>query len=506
MSKKISTSVACIVLLGATACASSGGAAAKSSAVRSGGDRPGWVDRPGSEARFPLDKFVTATGFVTIAELSDADLLAKLESVARAAVATQVAGRIQATLVDDEKIVGKGSKAFSERLLRQRIEQTVRDFDLASVAIEDRWSDGTTAYALGVLDKGKAVGLELPKLVDLANIAAEHMANGDRLAEKDPGNALREYYLARMDAERAAGGKALVRALGGDAAQIPSPAEAVEKLATLVGRISLTVASGADQRTGDGKALAQPIVLQATAGSAPVAGLALKVHLDGGRLESPVRTDPKGMASVRVDSVGSFRTPEKAVIASMDWAALAGGTAPAWVASLAPIEAQTTVQKRTKDSVRVIVKVVEQIMRSPDGGDPVGVTEPLVCNAIIKALQQVGIHPKDAKELDAKLSDPANPSDVEIREKAAGLADFVILGSATSRESGKYGAKTVWHRARAELRIVDLGTGRVVTSLNQEVKGKEPDFPEKAGRIALETLSEKIGTAITADFLKTLDK
>jgi hypothetical protein len=145
-------------------------------------------------------------------------------------------------------------------------------------------------------------------------------------------------------------------------------------------------------------------------------------------------------------------------------------------------------------------------MRSPDGGDPVGVTEPLVCNAIIKALQQVGIHPKDAKELDAKLSDPANPSDVEIREKAAGLADFVILGSATSRESGKYGAKTVWHRARAELRIVDLGTGRVVTSLNQEVKGKEPDFPEKAGRIALETLSEKIGTAITADFLKTLDK
>jgi len=65
--------------------------------------------------------------------------------------------------------------------------------------------------------------------------------------------------------------------------------------------------------------------------------------------------------------------------------------------------------------------------------------------------------------------------------KRTGLADFIL-----------------WVMARH--------TNQVVTSLNIEVKGSEPDFPEKTGRIALEMLAEKVGPAITADFAKVIDR
>jgi hypothetical protein len=112
--------------------------------------------------------------------------------------------------------------------------------------------------------------------------------------------------------------------------------------------------------------------------------------------------------------------------------------------------------------------------------------------------------PVDAKALDAKLTDPAKAGDAELKDKAVGLADVLVIGTATSRESGKYGTKTVWHRARAELRVVDLGTGRVIATFTDEAKAKKPGEPDWAGRSALEALSEKVGPTVAPKLLKEL--
>jgi hypothetical protein len=486
---------------GLAGCGTTGGAAA----IASGGPRPEWIDKPSSDPRYPIDRFVTARAAVSLKGLSEAEATAKLDAAVRGEVATQIAGKITAELNDYEKETKKNGVSQTERAIEQRAQQTVKDFDLTNIEIKERWRDGDTAYALGVLEKQKAVLLETPKLTDLAKSAAEHLSRGDGLAEKDPGAALAEYFRARQDGEKAWDGKSLVRALGGDAAGIPAPTEATEKLATLAGKIALTVESGGGQRVTDGKALPRPIVIAAKAGAAPVAGLPLAIELRGGRLQPKVRTGPDGKASVRVDDVGKFDTPEKPINVTVDWGALANGNAaPVWARSLPELAAATTAEKKTKESTRVIVRIIEQIMMSEAGGDPKDVTEPPVRTSITKALEDAGMKPVDAKALDAKLTDPAKAGDAELKDKAVGLADVLVIGTATSRESGKYGTKTVWHRARAELRVVDLGTGRVIATFTDEAKAKKPGEPDWAGRSALEALSEKVGPSVAPKLLKEL--
>jgi hypothetical protein len=470
-------------------------------------EKPDWIDHPAAQLRFPPDRFVAATGCIGTQGLSEADSRAKLESAARAVVAMQVAGQVRATLLDEERLRSSGgSDVESERILHQRIDQTVRDFDLSSISIEERWSDQGTACALAVLDKGRAIQIELPQIAELARSMSDHASKGDLLISTDPGSALREYLRAAVDAEKAAGKRSLVRALGGQVEDIVSSTEVVASLTTAVGRLTLKVTGGGDQRARDGKALPQPIALQATVGEVPAAGLPIRIRLDGGRTPARASTDPKGLALVRVDSVGAFNAPEKVLSAWVDWQELSGEKSPpAWVASLRRVEAQTTIKRRTRDSIRVVIKLDEQIMRSADGTDPISATEPPVRAAIVKALGQAGIHPKDMQDVSAGRVAGASDDDA-LKRQLLGVADYVVLGSAISRESGKYGTKTVWHRARAELRIVDLGTELVVGALNVEVKGREPDFPEKAGRIALETLAEKVGPAIAVEVVKAIDR
>jgi hypothetical protein len=482
-------------------CGTSGGAPA----IATGGARPDWIDKPSSDPRYPIERYVTARAAVSLKGLSEAEAAAKLDAATRGEVATQIAGKITAELNDVEKETLKNGKSTTERSIEQRAQQTVKDFDLTSIEIKERWRDGDTAYALGVLEKQKAVLLETPKLTDLVKSASEHLSRGDGLADKDPGAALGEYFRARQDGEKAWDGKSLIRALGGDAGVVPAPTEATEKLATLAGKIALSIESGGGQRVTDGKALPRPLVVLAMAGASPVAGLPLAIELRGGRLQSKVRTGPDGRASVRVDDVGHFDTPEKPLNVTLDWGGLANqGAAPGWARALPEVAAATTAQKKTKESTRVIVRIAEQIMMSESGGDPKDVTEPPVRTAITKALEDAGLKPVDAKALDAKLADPAKAGDAELKEKAMGLADVLILGTATSRESGKYGSKTVWHRARAELRVVDLGTGRVIATFTDEAKAKKPGEPDWAGRSALEALSEKIGPVVAPKLLKEL--
>jgi hypothetical protein len=494
--------LALALALAQVGCATGGGA----SAIAAGGPKPEWIDKPSSDPRYPIDRFVTARAAVSLKGLSEAEVAAKLDAAVRGEVATQIAGKITAELNDYEKETkSKNGVSSTERSIEQRAQQTVKDFDLTNIEIKERWRDADTAYGFGVLEKSKAVLLETPKLTDLVKSAADHLSRGDGLADKDPGAALGEYFRARQDGEKAFDGKSLVRALGGDAAGIPAPTEATEKLATLAQKIALTIESGGGQRVTDGKALPRPIVVLAQAGSAPVSGLPLAIELRGGRLESKVRTGPDGRANVRVDDVGRFDTPEKAINVTLDWGALANGNAaPAWAKGLPALAASTTTQKKTKESTRVLVRIAEQIMMSETGGDPKDVSEPPVRTAVTKSLEDAGLKPVDAKALDAKLTDPAKAGDAELKEKATGLCDVLILGTATSRESGKYGTKTVWHRARAELRAVDVGTGRVLATITDEAKAKKPGEPDWAGRSALEALAEKIGPGLAPKILKEL--
>ena len=82
----------------------------------------------------------------------------------------------------------------------------------------------------------------------------------------------------------------------------------------------------------------------------------------------------------------------------------------------------------------------------------------------------------------------------ELKKQARGFADVVVFGTVTSRFSSNFGATTVWHRARADVRAIDVNTGQVVfQSGADETKGKRPGELNVAGRAALEAMGADLG-------------
>jgi hypothetical protein len=114
-------------------CGTSGGAPA----IATGGARPDWIDKPSSDPRYPIERYVTARAAVSLKGLTEAEAAAKLDAATRGEVATQIAGKITAELNDVEKETLKNGKSTTERSIEQRAQQTVKDFDLTSIEIKE---------------------------------------------------------------------------------------------------------------------------------------------------------------------------------------------------------------------------------------------------------------------------------------------------------------------------------------------------------------------------------
>ncbi len=48
----------------------------------------------------------------------------------------------------------------------------------------------------------------------------------------------------------------------------------------------------------------------------------------------------------------------------------------------------------------------------------------------------------------------------ELKKQARGFAEVVVFDTVTSQFSSSFGATTVWHRVRADVRAIDVNTVR----------------------------------------------
>lgn len=467
-------------------------AACASGPIRTGGDRPGWTSQAGSDPRCGAAA-VCAVGTASVGEKGPQLLLSSLDAAARAEVAAALASTVSAEVRSYERVRTGGGKEETALDASQRVSQVVKEFDLTpAIAIADRWREGDIAWALAVLDKAKAVGLQQGKIADRMRLAQELVGQGDEKATAAPGEALRLYARARTEADAALAGVLLLRALGGKADLSEGAARAEGRFSALAGRLALAVASGDGQRVAEGKALPAPVVFSALLDGQPVAGLPLEVAVPGGRAEGSVQTGPDGRAAVRVADVGRFAKPDQRITASVDWRRLVGAEkAPAWAAA-ARREAAAVALKKSLETTRVLVLLRETI----EGG--AAVTGPPVQAAMANALKAAGLDVKDARALVEKLGGEAAAAaagDARTKEEAKAFGDVLVLGTVTSRHAGSFGAKTVWHRARADVRVIDLSTGQVLQAFADEEKGERPGLVDVAGRSALEALAKKLAPA-----------
>ena len=73
----------------------------------------------------------------------------------------------------------------------------------------------------------------------------------------------------------------------------------------------------------------------------------------------------------------------------------------------------------------------------------------------------------------------------------------MVVGTIISRFSSNFGATTVWHRARANVRAFDMATGQIVFQApTDEVRSERPGELNVAGRSALEALAKQLSPAL----------
>ena len=461
------------------------------------GEKPSWVTRASDDPRFPPDKFVAAVGSTSVGAKTAPELLATVDAAARAELAAALSSTISSEVKSVESLQTVNGKSDERLSAEQRVHQVVEGFDLtAAITIAGRWREGDTAYAWGVLDKAKALSLQQGKIADRARLAQDLVAQGDAAVATAPADALRAYARGRAEAEAGLNGVLLLRALGGKAEPAATAAEAQGKFAVLLGKLVVTVVDGDRQRGAEGRALAQPIVFTAWLAGKPAAGLPLAVQLASGRVDSAVVVAPDGRAAVRVDDVGKFGKAEQQISVGVDWARVLGVEAarlPAWADPAGKPLASAVALKKGVETTRVLVLLSEKV----EGGNPV--TEPPVTASVTAALQRAGFDVQNAKAFVERVhGDGLQSLNVaQLKEQARGLAEVVVVGSVTSRYSSNFGGTTVWHRARADVRAIDVGSGQVVfQSSADEVKSKRPGEVNAAGRSALEALGEALSPSL----------
>lgn len=463
------------------------------------GDKPAWVSTPNGDVRFPQDRFVAQVGSTTVGKKTAPDLLASLDAASRAAVVEAVTSNVRAEV--------KSDPAAAALPAEQRVSQVMQDLGLASaIEIEGRWRDGDTAYAWAVFDKQKALVLQQGKVASHEKLARDLLAQGAAVETEKPAEALRSYARARNEAAATIDGVLLVRALGGKIEPGDAMAQAESKVSALLGELTLSVVEGDQQRTADHKALPQPLVFTAWLKGQRAAGLPLAVTVANGGSVEHATVGPEGKAEVRIADAGTFAGTAQPIQIAVDWPALLGVAAdkvPAWIAAGPRAGISAVALKKGVGSTRVLVLIYEKV----DGG--LAVAGAPVAEKLTTSLKQAGFDVQNGQALLDRFGAEriSKMSDLQLREAARRVADVVVIGSATSRYSSNFGSSTVWHRARADIRAIEVGTGAVVfTAPSDEVKSRRPGELNVAGRSALEALGEALGPDLDAALKKAAEQ
>jgi hypothetical protein len=476
------------------------------------GPKPAWANLQ-QDGRYPGVKYLTGTGMLTYSGEVAPNYVEQLDAAARRELAKVLKVSVSGQLSAYTKSVSVNGNETSSQLIEQSMNESV-DLELSGIQIVDHWRDdeSKTGYALAVLDRTQAG----PKLKDEVKAklksADDFVAKGDAALASDPGAALKAYLKARAEAESALAKYLILKVVSNEqfdsakGVEAPSYATYEQKITGVLNNISLLAVEGDGARATPGKPLARPLVVKAEykkgSSTKPLSGLTFAFALDGGKIDSKVTTDPEGVAKASVSDPGPLAGNSTKVVATVDWEGLASSAgvdvskgAPVWLKGVKLPEVSFKLVAKGLASTRVLVKIMENI----EEGSPV--SESAVESAIIADLTKAGFDVKDSKALVDAVGGAeklATISDAELKEKARGLADVIIVGTASSKFNKKFAGAVVYHRAKGMIRAVDVNDGKVLSNVDLDVPAtKYGQGPDKAGAVALKELGEKVGPQVS---------
>ncbi|TMA26196.1 MAG: hypothetical protein E6J78_14940 [Deltaproteobacteria bacterium] len=118
---------------------------------------------------------------------------------------------------------------------------------------------------------------------------------------------------------------------------------------------------------------------------------------------------------------------------------------------------------------------------------------------VAAALQRAGFDVQDSTPLIEKYGAErlAGLDDRQLKDAARNKADVVVIGNVTSRCSSNFGATTVWHRARTDVRAVGVASGQILFQAPaDDAKSERPGEINVAGRSALEAAGKALAPGV----------
>ncbi len=466
------------------------------------GAKPIWADL-NPDLRFPKTKFVVGVATLPISSDAKPDFVEQLDAAARKELAKTLQVDVSSQVQTYQSSVSVNGAHNNVSVMQASASEAV-DLQLSGVQIVERWRDvaGSAAYALAVLEREPTAAKLKSQIQSQMQSADDYLGKGDAALPGDPGAALHAYLRARHEADGALSKHLLLRALTTDTGDAPAVAKYDGKLTSILSSISLAAVEGDGVRATAGKPLARPVVLKAeyrgTGDAKPLPGLTFTFTLEGGQVDGHVTTGPDGLAKANVSNAGELSSANAKVVAAVDWAALASAAGiastkgvPAWLTGVKVQDVSFRLVAKSLHATRVLVKIIETI----EEGSPV--KESSVESALSAELTKAGFSVADPKAFVDAIGGAdkiATIKDDELKSKARGLADVIVIGTATSKFNKKFAGAVIFHRARGVIRAVDVNEGKVLSTVDKDIPAdKFGQGPDKAGAVALQNLGTKIG-------------
>jgi len=411
---------------------------------------------------------------------------ARADNAAIAEIARQIHVQITSTMssfyseeMDDSGYIN--SSEGVERISSQYTEQT-----LEGITIRDRYYDkkNNIYYTYATISR-----LEVDKqFLEKANRAVAVASDYHRFAQR----ALRDgavftavgHYIRALEELFPAQACLKEKVFGdidGNERNEAVQARLENELASILGGISLTPVSGTGMKADRINGLAQPLMGKATYKLAsgariPLASTPLKTEWVNaeGRLGPENATDAMGNFGIRVLSIDSASDKIVLLRTTLDMGDLAvfREQLPNLFAQLQRTACTFEFHVDVASSIRVFVDIRELEGNKPSrSAFSTSLLTGKLVNQQYRVIDQAGLSPEVQGAVQVALSEM---DDARLASAIRGDADYAIIGDVFSAisDSMNTGYPMVFARAGAEVRIVDLSTGRVVAnSTISEIKG-----------------------------------
>jgi hypothetical protein len=391
-----------------------------------------------------------------------------------------------------------------EALRPSSAEALLANLPPAGLALKWRSRDGTRHAAMVAVERQRLANELAGRVRQHENRALELSGRARGRRSESPYEAVVDLLTAlrlRIEAEHQRALLAAVSPAPPPGSRGPSLGELFTELDTMLAAVRLIAGRG-DGLVIDPAATDVTLVLAVDLRgedlAVPLARCPVAFELPGpaepARIEA--RTDAAGMATVELPAVAPFAGRALQITARLDPGRMLRDAGAEPGAARWQALRQRLIAKRARFALRVNSAAARRLALVI-AETVAGRFRPhsRLLDQLSRRLARDGFRPVDFDELDIEL--PQQPTPAAMAELVHGKAELLLYGAAATALEREVAAGLVFARARSELLLVEVASGRTLAELGPEAKAAGRDL-ESASDRALDALARKLHQDIAA--------